>query len=264
MSIYIVSGIIALLILLVGYAFIAHALEKRRVQRLRLLNALKGRERNFKYMITGLPANFLPAELSSLIYRALIETCEQLAKLEPKEPYHRADASQYTAQMSTLNQAPGTPRVRLENPTQIKEVREQLQELFRFVAQQEHQQQINKVQAAAYGDQIKRLALQISVDNYVMQARLAQQQSKRRLAVHFYSLARKQLSGANANHNYDKQIAQLQTIITKLEEAPEAQSEQSEQSKSTAKITNKEQGPISKEWEQFGEEDEWKKKQVYD
>lgn len=261
MSIYIVSGIIALLIILVAYAFISHTLEKRRLQRQRLLTALKNRERNFKYMITGLPQHFLSNELSALVYRALIETCEQLAKLSPNDHTHKTDAKLYASQLDTLKHSSESQRVRLDSPAQIKEVRQHLQELYHFVAQQEARQAINAVQAAAYSDQIKRLILQISVDSHAIQARQAQQQGKLRLAIHYYSLSRKLLTGENAGHSYDKQITQIQTIIAKLEAL--AASQEPPPKTETSK-EQEEAASTNKEWEQFSEGNEWKKKQVYD
>lgn len=260
MSIYIISGILALLILLVGYAVISTTLEKRRVQRQRLLTALKLRERNFKYMITGLPAHFLSNDLNALVYQALIDTCEQLARLDSKDPSHQSDANIYTAQLGAIKQSSEKQRVRLESPAQIKEVRQHLQELLRFVTQQEARKQINAVQSAAYGDQIRRLSLQISVDGYITQAKQAQQLGKLRLAIHFFTLARKLLTSENASHSYDKQIAQLKAVIDKLEEAATAKGLIAEE---TPHEEPQEGSGMSKEWEQFGD-DEWKKKQVYD
>lgn len=260
MSIYIVSGIVILLITLVSYAFISHALEKRRVQRQRLLAALRIRERNFKYMVTGLPPHFLTHDLHTLAYRTLIETCEQLAKLDPREPTHQADVNIYSAQLNSLKQAPYKQRARLENPAQIKEVRQHLQELYRLVAQQEARKLINEVQAAAYGDQIKRLVLQISVDGYVIQAKQAQQMGKPRLAIHFFMLARKLFTSENANHSYDKQIAQLEAAINKLEETATTKGLKDE---TIVASERRDASAINKEWEQFGD-DEWKKKQLYD
>jgi hypothetical protein len=260
MSIYIISGILALLILLVGYAVISTTLEKRRVQRQRLLTALKLRERNFKYMITGLPPHFLSNDLSALVYQALIDTCEQLTKLDPKDPLHQADANAFTAQLGAIKQSPDKQRVRLENPAQVKEVRQHLQELLRFVAHQEARKLINPLQAATYSDQIKRLSLQISVDAYVTQGKQAQQVGKLRLAIHFFTLARKLLTSENASHSYDKQIAQLQGAIAKLEETTTAEGLTAE---GTSQDEKQEGSGMSKEWDQFGD-DEWKKKQVYD
>lgn len=257
MALYIIIGTVALLIILVCYTFISHGVEKRRAQRQRLITALKVREHNFRYLATGLPPHFLPADLNTLVYRALIDTCEQLAKLDPKNPSHQADAVLFSSELAAIKPAPKS-RVRLDSPAKIKEVRQYLQELVRFISQQEALKLIKPVQAAVYHDQIKRLALQISIDSYMLQAKYAQQQQKPRLAIHFYTLARKLLIAENASHRYDKQIAQMQAAITKLEEAvaTQAQPNGKPATDGASKLTNK-------EWEHFGE-DEWKKKQDYD
>jgi hypothetical protein len=257
MALYIIFGTVALLIILVCYAFISHGVEKRRVQRQRLITALKVRDHNFRYLATGLPPHFLPADLNTLVYRALIDTCEQLAKLDPKDPSHQADAILFSSQLAAAKPMP-EGRVRLENPAKIKEVRQYLQELVRFISQQEALKHIKPVQAAVYHDQVKRLALQISIDSYMLQAKYAQQQKKPRLAIHFYTLARKLLTTENVSHRYDKQIAHLQATINKLEEAVANQA----QADTNAEVDTQ-PGLASKEWEHFGEE-EWKKKQDYD
>lgn len=269
MSIYIISSIILLLVLMAGYVFISHAMEKRRIYRQRLLTALKVRQRNFRYMITGFPPHFLTNDLMALVYRALIETCEQLSKLETNDPQHAEDVQLYSSQLLAIKQHEGAKRIRLENPEQIKEIRQHLQELYRFVAQQEGLKVINKVQAAAFADQIKRLAVQSAIDGYVFQARKAEQAGKAKLAIHFYGLAGKFLVPENTDHSYDHQIAQLSEAIAKLEEAtraeqaaPEGSADGDQEGVTTTGSTS---GPISKEWEKFGSnEDEWKKKQVYD
>jgi hypothetical protein len=270
MSIYIVSGIILLLVLLASYAFISQAIERRRIHRQRLLTALKVRQRNFRHMLTGFPPHFLSNDLIGLVYRALIDTCDQLNKLEPDDPAHAADIQQFTNQLNALKQDTANRKVRLESQDQIKDIRQHLQELYRFVAQQEALKAISKVQAAAFTDQIKRLALQSSVDGYIAQAKLAQQQGKVRLAIHHYGLARKLLLPENASHIYDKQIAQLSSVISKLEEAAinaknNASIEDDKTAKDEAPSTSKPTDGLNKEWEKFGgDEDEWKKKQLYD
>src|SRR5690606_2512640 len=260
MSIYIVFGIIALIIVLAGYAFISYTLEKRRVRRQRLLGALRLRERNFKEMLAGLPPHFLPAELNILVHRALIETCEQLARLEPKNPAHQADATQYAAQLGGIKVGAERQRVRLENPAQIKELRQHLEELFHFVSQQEQRTLITPLQAAGYQDQIKRLALQANVDAYVAQARLSQQQGKWRLAIHFLTLAQKALKTENANHSYDKQIAQLQAAAAKLQEKLTTQPETPHQ---VDEVPSESPTGLSKDGEHL-DEDKSKKQQPYD
>ncbi len=260
MSIYIVITIIVLLSALACYAFISQAIEKKRVQTQRILMTLKTKQRNLVHLINGFPPNFLTNDLLGLIYRALIDTCEQLSKIEPKDPRHLDDVTLYTNQLDALPKNNTIQRARVDNPQAMRDIRQHLQELQHFLTQQEATKTINKVQFSAYIDQINRLALQMSVDAYLFQAKQAQQIGKLRLAIHFFLLAKKMLSGENATRTYDKQIAQLDGIIAKLEEKAQIKGEDPEPAPSTSPS-----GSSSKEWENFTPtDDKWKKKQVYD
>jgi len=258
MSISIVAIIIILLCALACYAFISQYIEKKRAQKQRVLMALKTKHRNFVYMLNGFPPHFLTGELIGLIYRALIDTCEQLHQIEPNEIRHQDEITLYTNQLAEVSKNNSAQRMRIENPHQMKEIRQHLQELQRFVIQQEAVKTVNKVQFASYIDQIKRLNLQMVVDVYIYQAKQAQQSGKLRLAIHFFGLARKMLSTENAAHNYDKQIIQLDEIISKLDEKAQIQGMPKEETSGADENT-------TKEWGNYAPADEnWKKKQIYD
>ena len=264
MSAYVIAIIFLLLILLAGYLFLSHSIEKRRVQRQRLITALRARRNSFRDLATGFPTGFLSTDLTALLYRALVDCCEQLSRLEPKDPTHEEQFGLYTNLLATQKDNGQQSKVRLDNPQQIKEAHHLLQELYKFVMQQSAQQLINQVQTEAYTDQINRLVLQMSVDSHIFNARQSQQVGKVRLAVHHYTLARKALAAENAGHGFDKQIAQLDSVIAKLQEKTEATPEGAESSEEATKTATSDKSS-SKEWKQFDEENEkWKKKQIYD
>src|SRR5690625_7707287 len=96
--------IVGLLIVLIGYAFIYQALEKRRKQRQRLMAALKYRQRSFKRMLVSFPAGFLPKDLNLVVYQALIEAAEQLRRLEPKERAHKEEVALYSRELENIRQ----------------------------------------------------------------------------------------------------------------------------------------------------------------
>lgn len=262
-SIYIAGIIVALLIAAVGYAFISQNLEKKRKQKQRLLSALKTRSRNFKYMLSGFPADFLTKELNILVYRCLVDVCEQLAKLEPGEPSYVEELQLYSSQMEEAKRKPATQkRAPLENPQQIKEVKQHLEELNKFIALLEKRGGVSKSQADGFGRQIKQLVLQVSVDNYTLSARQARENDKTRLAIHFYSLARKLLVRENTSSGYQKQVSQLNNVISQLE--AQLAEEEPEYQPSELEALQKEEAQQA--WDKFSnEEDEpWKKKRVYD
>jgi len=257
MSIYIVVSILALIIALASYIFISQSIEKKRVQRQRVHMALQTKRRNFMHMINGFPPGFLTSDLLSLIYRALIDSCEQLRVLAPKDQQYQDDVTLFTNQMAALPKNAAAQRVRLDNPQQMKDVRQNLQELQRFVIQQESLKVINKVQADSYIDQIKRVNLQMGVDSYIYLAKQAQQIGKLKLALHYFGLAKKLLAGENASRAYDKQIGQLDVLISKLEEQAQIHKE--------PEAAEHDPATAEKEWENFAApEDSWKKKQIYD
>lgn len=257
-SILIVSVIFALLVILVGYAFVYQTLEKRRKRRQRLLTALKHRQRNFKFMASGFPPGFLTKDLTLIIYRALLDACEQLSRLEPKDPSYNEDYSYFSSELESIKQQPQSERARLENPQQMGEIKQLLQDLYRFIAHQTERGNLTQTQGQAYKEQIKRLALQASVDAHAVNARQAQAAGKPRLAVHHYNLARKLLLKEDGGQGYQKQVAQLTEVVTKLEQ----QLEQHPGTEQEPGAAPEEQ----KEWEQFSEETSggWKKKQLYD
>lgn len=261
MSIFIVAIIITLLCALMCYAFISQSIEKKRIQKQRILMTLKTKHRNLIHLINGFPPNFLTGDLLSLIYRALIDTCEQLSKVEPKEQRHLDDITLYTNQLGTIPKNAAAQRARIDNPQAMKEIRQHLQELQHFLAQQEALKVINKVQFGAYVDQVKRLSLQMAVDAYIYNAKQAQQVGKLRLAIHFFTLAKKLLIAENATRIYDKQIAQLADITRKLEEKAQIAGE-SEATNTNTTATD----ATAKEWDNFTPPDDsaWKKKQIYD
>jgi hypothetical protein len=267
MSAYVLTSIFLLLVLLAGYLFLSNSIEKRRAQRQRLITALRARRNSFRDLATGFPAGFLSSDLTTLLYRALIDCCEQLSRLEPKDPTHAEQLNLYTNLLAAQKENSPQTRVRLDNPQQIKEAHSLLHELHKFVAQQATLHLINQVQTDAYLDQINRLVLQLSVDGHVFNARQSQQVGKVRLAVHYYTLARKALAAENAGHGFDKQIAQLDSIIAKLQEKANALPEGADVPAPATQVNPAAatEGSSSKEWKHFDEEnDKWKKKQIYD
>lgn len=266
MSAYFIPAIFLVLIVIAGYLFLSHSIEKRRIQRQRLITAIRARRNSFRDLATGFPTGFLSNDLIALLYRALVDSCEQLTRLEPGDNTHAEQLALYTNLLSSLKENAQQARVRLDNPQQIKEAHGLLQELYKFVMQQSALKQINQVQTDAYTDQINRMLLQMTVDGHVFNARQAQQVGKVKLAIHFYQLGRKALAAENASHTFDKQIAQLDSVIAKLQEKLDNSTGEKSTTEGEGQATSKTPAAdTNKEWKQFDEENaKWKKKQIYD
>lgn len=261
-STLIISIIIVILVILMSYAFISQTITTRRQQKQRLLNALKVRARDFKFLINGFPPNFLSKDLSVLVYRCVIEVTEQLAKLEPKEKLYVEELTLYNKQLEEVQRKPkDAKRAKLTNPQQTKEVKRLLRELNKFLVHLKKRGTITDSQHTSYEQQIKNMVVQLSVDSYIINAKQANGSGKARLAIHYYTLAKKLLAKESGKQNYKKQILQLNEVIAKLEEKAAAEEPESKPSETTAAA----QEEAESQWQEFNKEDDsWKKKSVYD
>ena len=260
-SVTITIVIIVLLAGLVCFAFVSQTIEKNRKQKQRLLAALKMRARSFKYVLSGFPPDFLTPDLTILVHRCLIDVCEQLSRLEPGERQYIDELQLYSQQMEQVQKKTKIQRPKpLENPQQVKEVKSHLEDVNKFVFQLVKRGTLNPAQAQAYSKQIRQLTLQMTIDNYVLNAKQAQGSDKKRLAVHYYGLAHKLLLRANTEGGFSKQIAQLNQVLEGLNEA--LREEEPNYQETDAQLEEK--AMAEKAWDTLEEGNTWKKKSVYD
>jgi hypothetical protein len=262
-SVAIITSIIVLLVGLVCYAFITQTLSQKRQQRERLLLALKSRVRNFKFMLSGFPPGFLPKELALLVQRSLLQLLEQLSRLEPGNKDYGDDIQTITQQMAeTQHQPPlnSHPPAMLESPQKAREIKACLEELYKFIFHLESKKSLAKVPADAYRGMIRHLVLQLSVDSYVLQGRIARDRGKLRLAIHYFDLALKLMTKERTNEQFDGRIKQMRAAIKDLE------GRLLNDSSGTLDTAEEEtdQSPINSEWDNFAQDESWKKKQLYD
>jgi flagellin-specific chaperone FliS len=259
-SIPVITLLIVLLAALVCYAFIYQTISYRKRQRDRLLDLLKLRLRNFKFMLNGFPPGFLTKELSLLVHRSLVQVLDQLAKMEPNGK-HREEIPAIEQHMAEIQRQPNAKSVMtgLENIQKVRDIKASLEDLYKYVHQLQSQKTLSSQQAESYRAMINQLVVQLSVDSYFLQGRMAKDKGKLRLAVHFFNLALKLMEKGRNKSHFESRIQQVQTLITELE------SRLSSDEPQAVKVTeNADSATGSSEWDKFGQEQPWKKKQLYD
>jgi hypothetical protein len=262
-SVTVITSIIVLLAALVCYAFIAQTVSQKKQQRERLLMALKARVRNFKFMLSGFPAGFLPKELTLLVQRSLMQLLEQLTKLEPNAN-HKQELQAVAQQMAETQRQPPPATSQsvqiVDNPQRVREIKAGLEELYKFVFHLEGKRLLTRAQANIHRAMIRNLVLLLTVDSYVLHGRIAREKEKPRLAVHYFDLALKLMLKERANGQFEGRINQLRAAIADLDggllqDTPQASKDQPDDS---------DQAGINDEWDKFSQEQTWKKKQIYD
>lgn len=263
-SVVAITSIIVLLATLVCYAFVAQSITNKRRQKERLLTGLKARSRNFKFMLNGFPEGFLPKDLKLLIQRCLMQVSEQLSRLEPQQSSHTEDFQLISQQMAETQRQPpqASKAANLENPQQLREVKACLEELYKFVFQLEAKRNLTHPQAESYRAMIKHLVLVLTVDSYLLHARMAREKGKLRLSKHYYELGLSLMVREGKDGQFDAKIQQVQAISQELEQRI---AESSENAPPIPKSKQQASDEVAEEWESFQKEDAgWKKKQIYD
>ncbi len=257
-SVAVITFLIVMLTLLVGYLLVTQTLTHKRQQRERLMTALTAKVRNFKYMLNGFPNGFLPKDLQLLVLRSLIDLYEQLVDVDSANPHHKQELETLALKLNETQRQSGPHQpVAIETAQQLKDAKACLEELHKFVYSLQSRRVINKAHAESYRMGIKQLVVQLTVDSYLAQGRHAKSQGKTRLAIHYFSLAHKILGKEARSAQQDKLFAQLGVMLQELEQLdPIASAIRAESSQKVAQ---------SSEWDKVKSEgDSWKKKQLYD
>ncbi len=249
-STYVIAiSIAALLIILVAYALIAQHTTKKRKHQQRLTTALRKRLQVFSDYAEGFPEGFLTPELQTLIFKVLLNVSEQLHKLEPRGG-HLTNINLYSNALSQ-KPSPNNNQIQFETPAEINQTRGLLQELGRHISSQAEQGRIAKPVAHALIGQIKALALKITLEGAIQEARKAESEGKTSLALHRYKLCLTLLQKNQQSTAHNNTAAEITGIIKRLTVEAE-----------TAALTKDDE--VCPWGEESSETDEWKKKQVYD
>lgn len=264
-QVYIIAGIMILIIMPICVVFIRQTITKRKKEQMRLHRALDQRAKDLTQMINAFPPQFLPQELSVFLYRCLVDTYEQLSKLSPDNPEYLEQFKIHTAQMEAIMRVPKERSdVSLNSTSQINEIRQYLNHLGRFIQKWMQRGNISSKQYSGYKDILKKLITQLMVDNYSISAKQAVQMGKEKLAVHYYMLAKNLLTKegiiASKKDRLEKINQRLSELERKLEMQEEAEGKSAKEEKAVKAASNSD----DKECKGFDEDDDWKKKNVYD
>lgn len=262
-SLLIIVIIVVLLVCLVSYAVISQTLASAREKRNRQISAFKTKARQLKFMLSGFPEGFLPREILLLLQKNLLDVFENLSQLEPQDSKHKEDLRWTSSLLTTTQRSPKTETGEsLDNLQQIKEVKTCLEQLHRFVFQQEKKGVFNKATASSHRSQIKNMVLSLSMDSYILHGRSAQQVGKTKLALlHFEHALNLGVKEGSQNPQIIKKINFLKQ---KLDELGKVAAQEAATTDTTEKADDSEEADDA--WQQFASEtdDSWKKKHVYD
>jgi len=267
-QIYIIAGMLCLISLLVCFVFIRQTIVKKQQEKARLSRALVKRAKFLQQMLESFPQGFLPTDLSVLLLRSIVDTFEQLTKLLPEETQYVDHFKLYTTMLEEAikNSSKEEPsQAAIDNSSQIAEIRQSLNQLSRFIQSSAKRGSITQKQFILYKSQIKKLAVQVMVDNYMIAASQAVDSDKLKLGIHYYTLAKNLIAEEGLSTIKRKELMQIAEKVPSLQSLLDDEIQQRAQetvadSAAAGELENQDAG----QWAELDEEDDWKKKNLYD
>lgn len=263
-QIYITVGIIAAVSALVCFVFIRQTISERKLERDRLKRALDKRAKELLQAISVFPDNFLPKELTVFLYRCIIDAYEQLTRLEPSEKSYIESLQIYSSQLETVvRKQEGQQVVELQNAAQIGELKQYLNLISNFLQKSMQRGQISKKQHAHYRLLLKELLVILTVNGNTISAQQAQEIGKYKLALHYYDLAKKLLI-RETPEGFKEKVQRFTALMEPLQIYVDAEDAALQEQNKNPYSENNPDPEEKDEWSGFKEDEDWKKKNVYD
>lgn len=256
-----IIGALALL-LTVGIALIvvSQMREKARVERMRRIKALEDGHSLLRRFVDELPDSFLDKALRRLILQRAKELAGQLRNLNaPGNPQALEEADQTALVALDSDQTQGPGEITMNDQTRVKEIRNLLQMLFRFVERQKKSGRISADAARQHMVNILFLVHRVYADLMVHQAKEHEQGKRYRKAIHCYHLAATELEKSRDHPSATDLITRYRERIKALNSMANGEDPSAERKETVMPSS------VNKEWEEFiHDEEAWKKKADYD
>ncbi len=257
----IVTILVALIIVGLALLVISQMREKARIEKMRKIRTLEDGHGLLRRFVDELPQNYLNRTIQRLILERALELATQLQQMgAPGDVNARVESDRAALSAAESGQSSGPAELPANNPTQVKEIRNLLQMLYRFVEKQKTAGRIRSDQANEQLRHIMFLSHKAYADVMVAEAKQNIQSKKYRQAIHKYYLAANELEKSKNHPEAQELIKGYREKIKALNAQAEGKSEQAKENEEKAMPDS-----VNREWESFIEEEEsWKKKADYD
>lgn len=249
----VVAGIVVVLVLLACYALLVHSSHNRREKQRLLISSLKNRCRKIEDIKSCFPAKYLGNNLTVIMQMALVQSLEDLCRLQPEVSAHAKALKAQNEQLIAIKSTSPESNLRsLTNSRQIQGTRKNMQLMHKFVQQLHAKGSISDPVATQAKEIIKNKMVVLMCDEQGIRARTALTSDKNQLAAHCFNQAREFLRKHNSNNVFDEHIKQHTEWISDAVNLAKA-----DQNREDAER-------VAFEGEKRWEEDSWKKKNMYD
>lgn len=258
MSSVIILGVV--LSIALGLIFIIYskqAAEKKRVEHIRQMRSLGERARNLMFLLEEVPAHYLDQNMRIFLTRGIMDLFQQQYDADPDDKIAKQlENAKQLHEHATKNKNVAT--VPVTDIQTANNVRRNLKLLHKHITIQYQEKKISHGIAQGFLKQLRKAFTQTIIEVYVSAGKKAERESKAKIAALHYRRVISEMGKNNQGGDYTDQILAMKKRIDELEETAAKQEQQQ-------RLEGEQGDQLTKELEKMvEEEDQWKKKQVYD
>lgn len=249
--ILILVGVVALF--LIGY--LNHALEKNKLDKARRKAELIDRQRRCANLSESLPGQLMTTDLKQLLNRLELHFIDQLKVIERHDPKYKLRAEELRQLIAKADDLPiKNPPLTIITDEQAKDVRFQLESLQTQIIRAVEEKLIPTNQGKQWLVQIKQMLVNVYIDYFSNLGRQLLSQNQPGKARLVFERAVQYLKKQKDINLYQQQLKQFEALLTRAN-ASVLEHTRPNPAQSTE---------LTEGVEQQDQENEWKKKQIYD
>ncbi|MEQ6885125.1 hypothetical protein [Salicola sp. Rm-C-2C1-2] len=259
-AIAIISVLALLLIIGLVLVVVSQMREKSRIEQMRRIKALEDGHSLLRRFVDELPNSFLDKALRRLILQRALELAGQLRELNaPGNPTALEEADQAALNALEAGQIEGPGEFPMNDQERVKEIRNLLQMLFRFVERQKKAGRVSAEAARQHLVNVLFLVHRVYADLMVYQGQDHEKAKRYRKAIHCFHMAASELEKSKDHPDAAEMVNRYRERIKELNRLAEGEDPSAERREAVMPSS------VNREWEEFIQDEEsWKKKADYD
>lgn len=229
--------------------------EKKRIELIRSVRTLGDRARNLMFIIEEIPPHYLDQNMRVHLARSIVDLFQQQFDADPNDKVakHLENAKQMV-EFATKNK--NVSAVPITDIQTANNIRRNLKLLHKHISMQYQEKKIPNKTAQEFLKQLRKAFTQTIIEVYASAGKKAEKEGKPKIAALNYRRVIGEMGKQNQSGEFTDKILATKKRIDELE---------SEANKQEQKARLEGGNELTQELEKFEkEEDQWKKKQIYD
>jgi type II secretory pathway pseudopilin PulG len=245
----------AVVILSIVIIVLTQMRERARIERARKITAQGDIYNRANRLLSEIPGQYLTADLKLILLRCMEDACKELSGLKSDLPVQTWQESTQQLKSDVIEKRDTRSPVKIDSPEKSSYVKELLENLFKMIESMHKRGRLDTGTAKKNLRYVLFLVHKTHADLHVFQARDYVRQNQIRKAIHAYHMASTEMGKSRDNPLAMKAVKSFRTRIKELE-ALGADGTDISGAEPSSKL--------DREWDNFLQDDEWKKKADYD